>query len=87
MASRATDACLPEHWRDVRDWSIEKRQNHRVRPSLTSEPLLSYSLTQHPEHVVPQFLGIVFLTALAHLTLNRLNSELHVCCMSQCCQY
>lgn len=29
--SWATDACLPEHWRDVRDWSIEKRQSHRVR--------------------------------------------------------
>lgn len=27
----ATDACLPEQWRDVRDWSIEKRQSHRVR--------------------------------------------------------
>ncbi|KAK1886065.1 SPX and EXS domain containing protein 5 [Dissostichus eleginoides] len=27
---RATDACLPEQWRDVRAWSIEKRQNHRM---------------------------------------------------------
>ena len=40
--SWATDACLPEHWRDVREWSIEKRQNHRVRPPLNSEPDLLF---------------------------------------------
>ncbi|KAL6110245.1 uncharacterized protein ACO6RY_19365 [Pungitius sinensis] len=27
---RATDARLPEHWRDVREWSMEKRQSHRM---------------------------------------------------------
>lgn len=28
---RAADALLPGHWRDLREWSIEKRQSHRVR--------------------------------------------------------
>ena len=73
--SRATDACLPSHWRDVRDWSIEKRQNHRVRSSLTSETRqqLHYIFT----HWTCCFLEeLVFLTALAHLTVNRLNPEL-----------
>lgn len=32
--SCAADPRFPEHWRDVRDWSIEKRQNHKVRAFL-----------------------------------------------------
>lgn len=28
---RVACARLPGHWRDVREWSIEKRQSHRVR--------------------------------------------------------
>lgn len=61
--SWATDACLPEHWRDVREWSIEKRQNHRVRPHLTSEPVLLLSVLTHSglNVVWSCFLGTVFL--------------------------
>lgn len=40
--SRATDAGFPEHWRDVREWSIEKRQSHKVRLPLTSRTALCW---------------------------------------------
>ena len=68
--SWATDACLPGHWRAVREWSMEKRQNHRVRPSVTSEVPLCCSLSFGPHrqsfnilHFYSCFLGTVFLTA------------------------
>lgn len=88
--SWATNACLPEHWRGVRDWSIEKRQNHRVRLSLTSEPVQSCSFslclhTQWPEH----FMALLFRNSLSfsYLTLNRLNPELLCVVFSHCSQY
>ncbi|XP_077380528.1 uncharacterized protein LOC144020685 isoform X2 [Festucalex cinctus] len=27
---QSPDACFPQHWRDLREWSIEKRQDHRM---------------------------------------------------------
>lgn len=69
MASRgdrgATDTCFPEHWRDVRHWSIEKRQSHRVRLSLTSEPVMScsFSLCLHTMNILWK--------SVSHLPVNR----------------
>ena len=45
---RTADACLPAHWRDVRDWSIEKRQSHGVRRTcytVLCGKTLNYTLT------------------------------------------
>lgn len=66
--SWATDACLPGHWRAVQEWSMEKRQNHRVRPSVTSEAPLCCSLSLCPHRqslniLWSCFLGMFFLVA------------------------
>lgn len=76
--SWATDACLPEHWRDVREWSIEKRQNHRVRPPLTSEPALSLSVLTHSglNDVWSCFLGTVFAAVCCFLPVQSILSHL-----------
>lgn len=59
---RVANAGLPEHWRDVREWSIEKRQSHRVRLSLVSEPVLSVGFSLSFSHTSPFcFLGTGFL--------------------------
>ncbi|KAG5278890.1 hypothetical protein AALO_G00103860 [Alosa alosa] len=58
-ARRLERAGLPPHWRDVRDWSIEKRQCHRawvhdVQSLLNSmAQQLSASLERYPRPEYP----------------------------------
>ncbi|KAM8880154.1 uncharacterized protein AB9W97_015130 isoform 1-T1 [Spinachia spinachia] len=55
---RATDALLPQHWRDVREWSVEKRQSHR-HPAACHQhrhmPLLKPLTSLHQRGLPPSF--------------------------------
>lgn len=80
--SWATDACLPGHWRAVRERSMEKRQNHRVRPSVTFEAPLCCSLSFCPHRQSLNLFSVLFSrNSLSH------SSELLCAVLSQCSQY
>ena len=49
-ASRLARVSLPTHWRDVRDWSMEKRQSHGVRRPAQQEPQEPLLWLLYPPH-------------------------------------
>ena len=49
---RVACARLPGHWRDVREWSIEKRQSHRVRRLSPAQSLCVLSSQANYQHSI-----------------------------------